>query len=149
MRETTAGMTTLAATSVTPSTCIVVRIVAASTTISSASMRATFSPDALATSGSKVVKSSGRYCRKMTATAPTPTAATTSTSVELTPRMLPKSAASKLRPLRPKSANSASPSAKEAVVMTPMAASAPIRRPRVTALIISAEATPQMPAPRK
>ena len=40
-------MTTLAATSVTPSTCIVARIVAASTTISSASTRATLTPEAV------------------------------------------------------------------------------------------------------
>ena len=56
----TAGMTTLAATSVTPSTCIVARIVAASTSISSASTRATFTPEASATSGSNVVNRSER-----------------------------------------------------------------------------------------
>ena len=33
--------------------------------------------------------------------------------------------------------------------MTPMAASEPITRRRVTPLIISAEATPQTPAPRR
>ena len=46
--------------SVTPSTCIVTRIEVASTTISMASTRAVFTPDASATSGSKVVKSSRR-----------------------------------------------------------------------------------------
>ena len=40
--------------------------------------------------------------------------------------MLPNSAASKLRPTPPNSANRASPSANDAVVMTPIAASAPI-----------------------
>ena len=40
-------------------------------------------------------------------------------------------------------ANSARPSANEAVVITPMAASAPIARRRVTPLISSADATPQ------
>ena len=60
MRATVGGMTSVAATSVTPSTCIVARIVAASTTISSASTRAVRTPDASATSGSKVVKSSWR-----------------------------------------------------------------------------------------
>ena len=43
--------------------------------------------------------------------------------------MLPNSAASKLRPLVPNSANSASPSANEAVVMTPIAASEPMIAP--------------------
>ena len=50
----------MAAISVTPMTCIVTRIEAASTTIRSASMRAVRTPDASATSGSKVVNSSGR-----------------------------------------------------------------------------------------
>ena len=73
----------------------------------------------------------------------------TITSSALTPRMLPKRAASKFAPRRPKSANSASPRANEAVVMTPMAASDLITRLRVTPPIISAEATPQTPAPRR
>ncbi len=55
-----AGMTIVAAMSVTPSTCIVARIVAASTSINRASTRAVGTPDAAATSGSNVVKSSGR-----------------------------------------------------------------------------------------
>jgi hypothetical protein len=61
--------------------------------------------------------------------------------------MLPKSAASKFWPRRPNRAKRANPSANDAVVITPMAASAPITRRRVTPLIISAEATPQAPAP--
>jgi hypothetical protein len=43
---------------------------------------------------------------------------------------------------------SARPSANEAVVITPMAASEPITRRRVTPLMSRAEATPQAPAPR-
>ena len=61
--------------------------------------------------------------------------------------MLPNSAASKLGPRLPKTVSSATPSAKEAVVMTPIAASAPMRWARATRLIASAEAKPQMPAP--
>ena len=63
--------------------------------------------------------------------------------------MLPNSAASKLRPLVPNSANSASPSANDAVVMTPIAASEPMMRRRVTALIMSADTTPHRPAPSR
>ncbi len=63
--------------------------------------------------------------------------------------MLPNSAASKLRPLVPNSANSARPSANDAVVMTPIAASEPMIRRRVTALIMSAETTPHTPAPSR
>jgi len=40
------------------------------------------------------------------------------------------------------------PKAKEAVVMTPMAASEPMMRRRVTLPMASADAMPQMPAPR-
>ena len=60
MRATVGGITSAAATSVTPSTCMVVRIAAASTSISRASMRAVLTPEASATSGSKVVNSSAR-----------------------------------------------------------------------------------------
>ena len=63
--------------------------------------------------------------------------------------MLPNSAASKLPPSPSKNANSAKPSANEAVVITPIAASEPITRRRVTPLIMSADATPQAPAPRR
>ena len=70
------------------------------------------------------------------------------TSVRETPRMLPNRAASKLRPRRPKMANRARPRAKEAVVITPMAASAPMTRRRVTRLIMRPDATPHTPAPR-
>ena len=66
----------------------------------------------------------------------------------VTPRMLPNSAASKLGPLLPKTVSRATPSANDAVVMTPMAASAPIRRRRVTLLMASADASPHTPAPR-
>ena len=71
------------------------------------------------------------------------------TSSVPTPRMLPNRAASKLRPFVPKSANNASPSANDAVVMTPIAASDPITRRRVTPLIMSADATPHTPAPSR
>ena len=60
MRATVAGMTSVAAISVTPSTCIVARIDVASTSISTASTHAVRTPDASATSGSKVVNSSCR-----------------------------------------------------------------------------------------
>jgi hypothetical protein len=43
----------------------------------------------------------------------------------------------------------ARPRANEAVVMTPMAASEPMARRRVTAVTPSAEARPQRPAPMK
>ena len=60
MRATVGGITSVAAISVTPRTCIVARIDAASTSISSASTRAVLTPDTSATSGSKVVNSSAR-----------------------------------------------------------------------------------------
>ena len=60
MRATVAGITRVAAMSVTPRTCMVARIDAASTSISSASTRAVLTPEASATSGSKVVNSSWR-----------------------------------------------------------------------------------------
>ena len=65
-----------------------------------------------------------------------------------TPLMLPNSSASKAGPLLPKRVSSATPSAKDAVVTTPIAASAPMRRLRATALMASADASPQSPAPR-
>ena len=60
IRATVAGMTSVAATSVTPRTCIVARMAAASTSMSKASMRAVLTPDTSATSGSKVVNSRAR-----------------------------------------------------------------------------------------
>jgi hypothetical protein len=63
--------------------------------------------------------------------------------------MLPNSAASKLAPLLPNFVSRATPSAKEAVVMTPIAASAPILRRRVTDVMARAEASPQTPAPSR
>ena len=61
MRATVAGMTSVAATSVTPSTCIVARIVTASTSISSGvDAGGVRRRSASATSGSNVVNSSGR-----------------------------------------------------------------------------------------
>ena len=63
------------------------------------------------------------------------------------PRIEPNSAASKLGPLLPNRARSATPRAKEAVVTTPIAASEPIRCLRATLLMASAEPTPQTPAP--
>ena len=69
-------------------------------------------------------------------------------SPRVTPRMLPKSAASKSRvKLRPREI-SATPKAKLAVVMMPIAASPPIRRRRAVASISSAERKPHNPAPR-
>jgi hypothetical protein len=60
IRATVAGMTSVAAMSVTPSTCIVARIEAARMTMSRASTRAVSIPEASATSGSKVAKSRER-----------------------------------------------------------------------------------------
>ncbi len=60
MRAMTAGMTSMAATRVTPMTVRVTRMDRDSTTISSASVRPTFTPDTSATSGSKVVNSRAR-----------------------------------------------------------------------------------------
>ncbi len=62
--------------------------------------------------------------------------------------MLPNSAASKLAPREPKIEIRAMPRAKDAVVMTPIAASAPMRRLREIRLIASAEPSPHTPAPR-
>ena len=61
--------------------------------------------------------------------------------------MLPNSSGSNAGPLLPKRVSSATPSANDAVVTTPIAASAPIRRLRVTALMARAEASPHTPAP--
>ena len=61
--------------------------------------------------------------------------------------MLPKSRLSNAGPLLPKRVSSATPSAKDAVVTTPMAASAPMRFVRATALMARAEASPHSPAP--
>ena len=66
----------------------------------------------------------------------------------MTPRMLPNSAASKLRVKLRVLLMSATPTAKLAVVTMPIAASAPIRRRRATALMSSAAANPQSPAAR-
>jgi hypothetical protein len=52
-------------------------------------------------------------------------------------------------PVPPNTAISARPRAKLAVVMTPMAASEPMTRRRVTPLIISADARPHAPAPSR
>ncbi len=63
--------------------------------------------------------------------------------------MLPNSSASNDGPLLPNLVSSATPSAKDAVVTTPIAASAPMRGVRATALMASAEASPQAPAPSR
>ncbi len=60
IRATTAGITSVAATSVTPMTVSVARIDSESTSISNASARATFTPLTSATSGSNVANSSVR-----------------------------------------------------------------------------------------
>ena len=60
IRATTAGITRVAATSVTPITESVARIASESTSMSRASVRATRTPLTSATSGSKVAKSSAR-----------------------------------------------------------------------------------------
>ena len=62
--------------------------------------------------------------------------------------MDPKSAFSKDGPLDPNRANRATPKANDAVVITPIAASAPSRLRLDTALIARADAIPHNPAPR-
>ena len=107
-------------------------------------------PDASATSGSNVVNSSGGSRRTRRATTSDGDADDRPRRRRRpTPRMLPNRAASKLGPRRPNTANRARPSANDAVVITPIAASAPIARRRVTPLISSADARPHTPAPRK
>ena len=64
----------------------------------------------------------------------------------LMPRMLPNRALSNEGPLVPNLANSATPRAKDAMVMTPIAASAPTRLFLTTTVIASAEAMPHSPA---
>jgi len=60
IRATTGGTTRAAAISVTPRTFMLARMAKLSSSISSASIRDVFTPDTSATSGSKVVNSSGR-----------------------------------------------------------------------------------------
>ncbi|CAB4323657.1 unannotated protein [freshwater metagenome] len=78
----------------------------------------------------------------------TPTHATAMTSSVVTPRMDPNRTASIDRFACPKTFESARPSANDAVVITPMAASAPIFPRRATRPIMSAERRPHIPAPR-
>lgn len=63
------------------------------------------------------------------------------------PRMLPKSAWSNAGPLVPNLLKSATPRANDAVVTTPMAASAPMRLRRATVVMAMADAMPHSPAP--
>ena len=83
----------------------------------------------------------------------TPVAAVTtaiaSKSPSVTPRMLPKRAASKLRVKVLNRLIRAIPKAKLAVVIMPMAASEPIVFLRVVSVISRAEMNPQMLAPIK
>ena len=65
----------------------------------------------------------------------------------LMPRMLPNRAFSNAGPLVPNLANSATPSANDAIVMTPIAASAPTRLFFTTTVIARAEPMPHRPAP--
>jgi hypothetical protein len=83
----------------------------------------------------------------MNAATPIVTTATTMRSSVVTPRMLPNNAASKFRVKLRVLLISATPIAKLAVVMIPIAASAPIRRRRAAALMRSAEKNPHSPAP--
>ncbi len=84
----------------------------------------------------------------MNAATPNVTTPTTIRSSVVTPRMLPNRAASKLRVKLRVLLISATPTANEAVVTIPIAASAPIRRRRAVALIASADRNPQSPAAR-
>ena len=63
MRAMVGGLTSAAEMSVTPSTFMLVRIAKLSSSINSASTRATLAPDADATSGSNVVKERTRFRR--------------------------------------------------------------------------------------
>ena len=60
IRATTAGMTSVAATSVTPMICSVARMDRDSTSMSRASMRLTRTPETSATSGSKLENRNAR-----------------------------------------------------------------------------------------
>ena len=84
----------------------------------------------------------------MKAATATVTTATTIRSTVVTPRMLPNRAASKFRVKLRVLLIRATPTAKEAVVTIPIAASAPIRRRRAVALIASADRKPHSPAAR-
>ena len=82
------------------------------------------------------------------ATVATETAAMRYTSFRLTPRTLPKRAASASVSAEPNSWTMASPSANDAVVTTPIAASDPTGRRRVIHPMSSAVASPHAPAAR-
>ena len=148
MRATTAGTTRFAAISVTPMTFIVASTVADSKTIRSPSTSPVRTPVALATSVSNVVNNSCRYPKPMNSAAPIDTATISQTSAKVTPRTLPKSRASAFWPGDPYSCTRARPSANDAVVTTPIAASEPIGRRRTIPPIANAVMTPQAPAPR-
>ena len=149
IRATTAGITNMAATSVTPMTVRVARIASERTIMSAASRRPTRTPETSATSGSKVMNCSWRYRRNTKAAVTSETATRAAIWAGSMPRMLPKRAFSKAGPLVPNFAKSATPSANEAVVITPIAASAPSLLRRETEVMAMAEAMPHRPAPRK
>ena len=85
----------------------------------------------------------------MTASAMSATTDTATMSATLTPSTLPNNTASMLFDAWPYRFMSAKPSAKDAVVTTPIAASAPNTRRRATRAINTPETIPQMPAPMK
>jgi hypothetical protein len=144
-RATTAGVTIAAAIRVTPRMRIEAMIAAAITRENATSTTPVRTPNEPATSGSKVTKSSCLYSRRTTAAHAAPTPASTQMSVMVTPRTLPKKAASKFCVKRRFRLIRAMPRAYDAVVTMPMAASAPTRRFRDTPVIISAESAPHRP----
>ena len=153
MRATVAGMTSVAAISVTPSTCIVARIDAASTSMSSASTRAVLTPDDVGDlgvegreqqrAGSARNDQRRRPARSRRRSHQHVAAGDAEDAAEQ--RGVEAAAA----PCRT-AANSARPSANDAVVMTPIAASAPITPPAGDAVDHAApRRRPTTPAPRK
>ena len=85
----------------------------------------------------------------MITAAHTATTLTATMSTVSTPRTEPNRTASMLFLAWPYLFSKASPRANDAVVTTPMAASAPIRRRRAMRPMMTPEAMPQMPAPTK
>ena len=143
------GMTSAAAMSVTPRTFMLAKIANVRSSISNASIRAVLTPETPATSGSKVVKRSGRYRATITAVVAMAMAMIVHMSTSETPSTLPNTVASMLCFTRVYRPRSAIPNAKLAVVMTPIAASAATARLRVTRPTARPDATPQTPAPTK
>ena len=85
----------------------------------------------------------------MTTAVPIATTETATMSAVSTPNTEPNNTASMLFFACPYLFSSAKPSANDAVVTTPIAASAPISRRRAIRPMMIPDATPQIPAPMK